>query len=116
MTEALNERVSKLRSALETIEREVVVGAVSRDTLEEFKLAIDHIRISIWAMLTEQHSGGHEAIVARYRMKRVVEICRHLLLDIDTGLVSATEPELVEFRNVLEDTANRVTLLMQTGD
>jgi hypothetical protein len=116
MTEALNERVSKLKAALETIEREVVVGAATRDTLEDFKLAIDHIRVSVWAILTEQHSGGQQAIVARYRVKRVTEICRHLLFDIDAGLIPASDPELVEFRTVLEDTASRVTSLLQSGD
>ncbi len=116
MSDALNQRVSKLRTALETIEREVAIGAASRDTLEEFKLAIDHIRISVWALLTEQHTGGHETVVARYRIKSVIEICRHLLQDIDTGIFPASEPDLVEFRNVLEDTASRVTQLMQSGD
>lgn len=114
MTEPLNERVARLKAALETIEREVVVGDASRETLEDFKLAIDHIRISVWAILTEQISGGHQAIVAKYRLTRIEEMCRHLLHDIDAGLIPAADPDLDAFRNVLENTAGRIARLIQT--
>lgn len=116
MPENLNERVGRLKAALETIESEVVVGGATRETLEDFKLAVDHIRISIWAILTEQHSGGRQGIVSRYRMKRVDEMCRYLVKDMDAGLIRPTDPELDQFRNTLEDTAGRIARLLQAGD
>jgi hypothetical protein len=116
MAEALNERVAKLKAALETIEREVVAGAPTRETLEDFKLAVDHVRISVWAILTEAHAGGHQAVVARFRVKRVKEMCRHLIHDMDAGLIPATDPELGHFRAVLENTVGRLARLQQTGE
>ncbi len=113
MPEALNEKVSKLKAALETIEREVIVGSATADTLEEFKMAIDHIRISVWAILTEQHAGGHQSIVARYRVKRIKEMCRHLMQDIEVGLIPLGDPELEVLRDVLEETAAHVTRLIE---
>ncbi len=112
MSETLKERVGKLKAALETIEREVVATPTSRDTLEDFKLAVDHIRISVWAILTEQHKGGHQLVVTQFRMKRIMEMCRHLVADIDAGAVPVDETQLEQFRNVLENTAGRVARLI----
>ncbi len=112
----LNERVQRLKDALETIEREVVRGEPTRECLEDFKLAIDHTRVSVWAILTAAQTGGHQSIVAKFRLKRATEICRHLIGDINSGLIAADDPELLQFQAAVEDAAGRVARLVKIGE
>ncbi len=91
-------RIRTLKEGLESIEHEIQDQVPDRDSLEDFKSAIDHVRISVWAILT---NGGASAtgrtVVATFRLKRATEICDQIISDLEAGAVQKESPELERF-------------------
>ncbi len=100
----LKTRVERVRQDLEAIERALAQGAVPRRILEAFKTAVDDVRIHTWAALTgaEGSPAGHDSIVAQYRLGRMVELCQHVVQDLDARLVPPGHAGLLELQTGVE--------------
>lgn len=83
----LSGRMAQLKSALELLEQQVVDEGAPRDALEDFKHAVDHIRISLWAILSSERSSGYRPIVAHFRLQRAAELCSQAVADVEAGEV-----------------------------
>jgi hypothetical protein len=83
--------MARLRATLELLEEDAVAGDVPRDALEEFKAAIDHTRISLWAILTGTQSSGYRAVIAHFRFRRAIDLCHQVAADAQGGYVEDDE-------------------------
>ncbi len=118
MTARLGARLYEVTVALEEIERELVAGGLAREGLEHFKMAVDHVRLSVWALLSAGQLDGAsdpsetERVIARYRLNRVEGICRKILMDIENGVILHDSHELEQFRSTVQDTIEQVDRLI----
>ncbi len=118
MTAGLGARLYEVTVALEEIERELVAGGLAREGLEHFKMAVDHVRLSVWALLSAGQLDGAsdpsetERVIARYRLNRVEGICRKILMDIENGVIPSDSHELEQFRSTVQDTIEQVARLI----
>lgn len=115
--EKLVEQVRQLKAALEEIEKRLAGGGVPVAVLEDFKMAVDHTRMTVWAILSSAQSDQYEVTsqVARFRLKRGVEMFRAVIADIDTNEITVDSPELQQFSVVLKDTLARIERLYKSG-
>lgn len=107
----LAEQVNELGMALQGIERELGSGQVPVTVLEDFRTAIDHTRMTLWAVITAADAGELSVITAaivRYRLGRIIEMCRRSVADLDSGTLTLETPELPVFKAVLEQTLARI--------
>ncbi len=114
MSPRIGVRLYEVTVALEEIERELVAGGLAREGLEHFKMAVDHVRLSVWALLNAgqvdeaSDPSETERVIARYRLNRVEGICRKVLMDIENGVIVPDSPELERFRTTVQDTIEQV--------
>lgn len=116
-TESFIEQVRKLKASLEELEKRLAGADVPLAVLEDFKMAVDHIRMTVWALLSAEKTDLYEAAasVARFRLKRTVEMSRSILLDINAGNLTIDMAELQQFHAFLKDTLERIDRLYRTG-
>ena len=116
-SEKLVEQVHQLKAALEEIEKKLVGGGeVPVAVLEDFKMAVDHTRMTVWALLsaeTDQYEITSQ--VARFRLKRGVDMFRAVIADIDTNEITVDFPELQQFYTILKDVLARIERLYKSG-
>lgn len=115
-TTDLSQRLQAVKLALVEIEKELARADGCPDGLEDFKEALDHIRLSAWAILTaaESHSYQHQAVLARFRMARGIELCENIIADLEAGAITPIAPEFDRFRTTLHETiATMGSLLRQ---
>lgn len=115
--EKLVEQVRQLKTALEEIEKRLGGGDVPVAVLEDFKMAVDHTRMTVWALLSAADTDQYEIAsqVARFRLKRGVDMFRAVIADIDTNEITVDSPELQQFFAVLKDVLARIERLYKSG-
>ncbi len=124
MSKGLAERLTEIKDALEEIERELEQGGIGREGLEDFKAAVDHIRLSVWAMLTAVPSDDPDGparidtkqLVARFRLSRADDICRGVLADIAAGLIRPGSPDLNGLHATLRQTTEQVGYFIRSAE
>ncbi len=115
MTKPLGQRLFEVKSALEDLERELGEGGMAPEDLKDFKGVIDHVRLSVWALMTAGWSDEYQGldsllnkqIIARFRLQRADEICHSVLADVEAGSLPLDSPELKQFRSTVSDMAER---------
>ena len=63
--------------------------------LEDFKSALDDLRLRLWGMLSAAGGDDYRGFQERFRIRRATEMCRGLSGDLRVGSVSGRHPELV---------------------
>jgi hypothetical protein len=113
----LFEEVTKLRKALENIESRLSAGEVPMPAVEDFKMAVDHIRTTLWAMLTTPKEQEFEVsgVIAKFRLKRAEDICKQVSMDIDANDLTIESPELHHFFTVLRNLYGRLDRFLRSG-
>lgn len=117
-SEKLVEQVHQLKAALEEIEKRLSGGSeVPVAVLEDFKMAVDHTRMTVWALLSAADTDEYEVAsqVARFRLKRGVDMFRAVIADIDSNEVTIDSPELQQFFAILKDVVARIERLYKSG-
>lgn len=112
----LSFRIRNLKGDLESIEAELAKGEAPPETLQDFKSAVDSIRLSVWAVLTAAQSTDYQQakqVVARFRARRLAELCRNVLEDISKENIPADSPDLEGLELVLRQAAGAVNDLTQ---
>lgn len=111
-------RIRNLKGDLESIEAELAKGEAAPETLQDFKSAVDSVRLSVWAVLTAAQSTDYQQakiVVARFRTRRLAELCRNVLEDISKENIPADSPELEELEGVLSQAAGAVSDLIKSS-
>jgi len=110
--------IRKLKTELERIERELLGAGVPFLVLDDLKRSVDHLRITLWAMISSGPGANPEemtAAVVRLRLKRTADMCKQIMLDIDGQQLGVDTPELGPVRTSLLGTLERIDRLFQSG-
>lgn len=115
--EKIVEEIQQLKKTLEEMEKRLAAGDVPLAVLEDFRMAVDHIRTTVWTLIANPASDEYEVTsnIARFRLKRATQMFRQILSDIDTNEVTVDMPELVEFHATLQEAVERVQRLYKSG-
>ena len=116
MTKPLGQRLFEVKSALEEVEKELAEGSMAPEDLEDFKGVVDHVRLSVWALMTAGWSDEYQGldsprakqVIARFRLQRADDICRSVLADLEAGTFPLASPELGQFRSTVGEITERL--------
>jgi len=115
--EHLLEQVHRLKAELEEVESRLKQNDIPVPVLEDFKSAIDHIRLTLWGILQSSGAERYEAAatIIRFRIRRADDICTQIVADIDSLEITVDSPELKSLHDTLSGTLNRINHLYKTG-
>jgi EAL domain-containing protein (putative c-di-GMP-specific phosphodiesterase class I) len=99
---AVSRRLATLKAELGEIERDVVSAHASPGLLEDFKLALDHMRSSVWAVLDDSDPDARRRVVAHFRLIRIATMMREVLKDLQDGTITPLSPGFEEVRSLTE--------------
>ena len=88
------EQVATLSAMLDAADDRVAHQDPAKAGLEEFKSALDDLRLRAWSLLTATNSDEPHGFQERFRTRRGTEMCRALCTDLKTGKLSGRQPEL----------------------
>ena len=113
----LLEQVRRLRDELAEVEARLAKNDIPLPVLEDFKAAIDHIRLTLWGVLQASGSARYEAAatIIRFRMRRADDICQQIVSNIDAQDITVESPELKKLHGTLTATVNRINQLYRSG-
>ena len=117
---SLLEEIRQLKSSLEELEKrlsEVAESELPAPVLEDFKKSVDHMRLTLWVIISAMHGKKEEmaSTVARFRVRRTKDMCQQLVADINAGKTTQRTPELPMLQATLKDTHDRVQRLLTTS-
>jgi hypothetical protein len=91
---SLIEQVGILNSTLTAIEGRLARGQAPVEGLEDFKSALDDMRLRLWGLLSAAGGDDYKGFQERFRIRRATEMCRGLSGDLRAGAVSGRHKEL----------------------
>ena len=92
------QQVARLNATLGAIEQDLVHAKAPIDGLEDFKSALDDVRLRLWGLLSAAGGDDYKGFQERFRIRRATEMTRGLGGDLRTGAVSARHRELAGLR------------------
>lgn len=96
---SLADQIATLNSTLRVIEMRLEQGQAPVGDLEDFKSALDDMRLRLWGLLSAAGWEDYRGFQERFRIRRVTEMCRGLGGDLGTGAISPRHAELGGLRN-----------------
>jgi hypothetical protein len=91
---SLVQQATVLSSTLKAIEDRLVRGTGPVDELEDFKSALDDMRLRLWGLLRAAGGKDYHSYQERFRIQRATEMCRGLSGDLLDSQMSGRHPEL----------------------
>ncbi|MBA3445218.1 MAG: hypothetical protein H0T58_10270 [Gemmatimonadales bacterium] len=92
------QQVATLNATLETIEDSLANGQAPVEGLEDFKSALDDVRLRLWGLLSAAGGDDYKGFQERFRIRRTTEMSRGLGGDLRTGTISGRHRELAGLR------------------
>jgi hypothetical protein len=109
----LLEQVAILNSTLKAIELRLARGQVPVDGLEDFKSALDDMRLRLWGLLSAAGGDDYRGFQERFRIRRANEMCRGLSGDLRGGSVSGRHAELAGLHDAAVELGKSIDLARQ---
>jgi hypothetical protein len=103
---AWTEQVATISSVLRMLENQAASGDLAASGLEEFKSALDDLRLRAWGLLMATSAEDNHLFQQRFRIRRGKDMC--LIADLGTGQLSGRHPELLELGAAGRDLASAV--------
>jgi hypothetical protein len=100
---SLLEQVGLLNSTLTAIEGRLAGGQHPVEGLEDFKSALDDMRLRLWGLLSAAGGDDYRGFQERFRIRRATEMCRGLSGDLRVGNVSGRHAELSGLHDAAAD-------------
>jgi hypothetical protein len=97
------EQMATLNSTLRAIEVRLAFGRPPVEGLEDFKGALDDMRLRLWGLLSTAGGEDHKLFQQRFRIRRATELCRALKADLRGGEVSPQHPDLPGLREAVSE-------------
>jgi hypothetical protein len=110
---SLVEQVATLNSTLGAIEGRLARGQTPTEGLEDFKSALDDMRLRLWGLLSATGGGDSRAFQERFRIRRATEMCRSLSGDLKSGSVSGRHGELTALQQAVAELERSIDLARQ---
>lgn len=108
MTDTLAEQVAALRGQLTTVDAQLAKSGENAEGLEDLKAAVDNLRTSVWAVLSASRSSNYPGFIARFRLRRGIDILRQVLGDLDSETGKVLHPEHSEMQILMKQLADRI--------
>lgn len=99
------EQVATLSAMLDTQEAQVAQGSLGTSGLEEFKNALDDLRLRAWTLLTAVNSADPPGFHQRFRTGRGTAMCLALSSDVRSGKLSGPQSDLPAMAAAARDLA-----------
>ncbi len=102
------EQMASLNSTLGAIEVRLALGRAPVEGLEDFKSALDDMRLRLWGLLSA--SGGPDArgFQEQFRIRRATDMCRGLGSELHAGSISGRHRELSGLREAATELAQKI--------
>jgi hypothetical protein len=110
---SLVEQVATLNSTLGAIESRLARGQAPVEGLEDFKSALDDMRLRLWGLLSAAGGGSDKGFQERFRIRRATEMCAGLSGDLRAGSVSGRHPELSVLQEAAADLGQSIDVARQ---
>jgi hypothetical protein len=95
---SFEQQVATLNATLVAIERSLAQGDGPTEGLEDFKSALDDVRLRLWGLLSAAGGDDYKGFQERFRIRRATEMSRGLGGDLRAGAVSGRHRELAGLR------------------
>lgn len=95
---SFEQQVATLNATLSAIEERLAAGSAEVEGLEDFKSALDDVRLRLWGLLSAAGGDDYKGFQERFRIRRATEMSRGLGGDLRTGAVSGRHRELAGLR------------------
>jgi hypothetical protein len=105
---AWTEQVATISSMLDALEYQAAHGDLATAGLEDFKSALDGLRLRAWGLLMATSADDFVGFQKGFRIRRGKEMCRALGADLRAGKLSGRHPELPELGAAARDLAATV--------
>jgi hypothetical protein len=105
------DQLSTLNSTLRAIEVRIALGRAPVEGLEDFKSALDDMRLRLWGLLGA--TTGDKGFQERFRIRRATEMCRGLGGDLKSGAVSGRHTELAGLRQAATELGTSIERAQQ---
>jgi hypothetical protein len=102
------DQIATLNSTLQAIEVRLGRGAAPVEGLEDFKSALDDMRLRLWGLLSAAGGDDYKGFQERFRIRRATEMCRGLGGDLGTGAIGRKHSELTGLREAALELARSV--------
>jgi hypothetical protein len=102
------DQMATLNSTLGAIEVRLALGRAPVEGLEDFKSALDDMRLRLWGLLSA--AGGSDALgfQEQFRIRRATAMCRGLGSDLQAGSLSGRHRELTSLREAATELAQKI--------
>jgi hypothetical protein len=92
------QQIATLSATLTAIEETLANGQAPVEGLEDFKSALDDVRLRLWGLLSAAGGDDYKGFQERFRIRRATELNRGLGGDLRAGVVSGRHRELAGLR------------------
>lgn len=120
----LAKRLEELRDELKGLEPQILTSDIPFQVIQDFKEAVDHIRLTLWTIMTMQRESPPGAPPDRYalaaelvkaRVQRATKLNRDLSADAELGELDLNTPGLADFADSAALASTRIRKLLATG-
>jgi hypothetical protein len=101
------DEMATLNSTLRAIEVRLALGRAPVEGLEDFKSALDDMRLRLWGLLSAA-GGDAKGFQELFRIRRATEMNRGLSSELRAGSISGRHRELVALREAASDLVDSV--------
>jgi hypothetical protein len=102
------EQMASLNSTLSAIEVRLALGRAPVEGLEDFKSALDDMRLRLWGLLSAAGGSDARSFQELFRIRRATDMCRGLGSDLHAGSVSGRHRELTNLREAATELAQKI--------
>lgn len=106
----LVDQIAMLDSTLTAVERRMATSQAPVEGLEDFKSALDDMRLRLWGLLSAASGGDYKGFQERFRIRRTTEMCRALAGDLRSAAVTGRHPELSALHEAAAELARSIDL------
>jgi hypothetical protein len=97
------DQMSTLNSTLRAIEVRLALGRAPVEGLEDFKSALDDMRLRLWGILSAAGGSDSKGFQEMFRIRRATEMNRALGGELRGGSISGRHRELVGLREAASE-------------
>ena len=105
--------IATLNSTLHNVEARLVEDREPVEGLEDFKSALDDMRLRLWGLLSAAGAEDFKGFQERFRIRRATEMCRGLSGDLGTGALGRQHAELTGLREAALELSRSVERAQQ---
>jgi hypothetical protein len=105
---SLVDQVATLNTTLASIEGWLAREQTPVGGLEDFKSALDDMRLRLWGMLSAAGGRDYQGFQERFRIRRTTEMCLGLGRDLRVGGISGRHSELAGLSEAVSELGKSV--------